>query len=102
MYIIRQTAVFRAWLEAIRDAKGKARILARIRSAEHGNLGDVEAVGAGISEMRVHIGPGYRVYFTRIGGQIILLLCAGDKGSQRRDIEKARILADIWRKEPET
>jgi putative addiction module killer protein len=82
-----------AWLKALRDPIGKARIIARIRSAEAGNLGDCEAVGDGISEMRIHSGPGYRVYFCRKGGFVFLLLCGGSKSSQARDIERARKVA---------
>lgn len=102
MYIVQQTAIFKKWLAALQDAKAKARILARIRSAEHGNLGDTKFIGEGVSEMRVHVGPGYRVYFIRQGQQIILLLCAGDKGSQHLDIVKAKALAQAYRSEAKT
>ncbi|MHB1202701.1 MAG: type II toxin-antitoxin system RelE/ParE family toxin [Acidithiobacillus sp.] len=68
---------------------GRARIVHRIRSAEHGNFGDCEPVGEGVSEMRIHFGPGYRVYFTRCGEVIYLLLWGGDKSSQKRDIKRA-------------
>lgn len=81
---------FDIWLRALRDPRGKARILARLRSAEAGNLGDCAAVGDGVLEMRVHIGPGYRVYFTQRGRSVYLLLCGGDKRSQERDIREAR------------
>lgn len=93
LMFIRHSA-FRDWLGGLKDAKGKARILARLTAAEHGNFGDCESVGGGISEMRIHVGPGYRVYFTRRGAVIYVLLCGGDKSSQRRDIEKAKALAD--------
>lgn len=73
--------------------KAKARVLARIRSAEYGNLGDVQPIGEGISEMRIHYGPGYRVYFMQKGKRLILLLIGGDKSSQTRDIKKAKLLA---------
>ncbi len=86
-------ADFDAWLRRLRDAKGKARILARIKSAEAGNFGDCEAVGDGVSEMRVHFGPGYRVYFVRHEDVVYVLLCGGDKSSQDRDIRHARELA---------
>ena len=85
---------FDKWLTKLKDVRGKARILARIRSAELGNLGDVKSVGKGISEMRIHYGPGYRVYFTRRGKLVILLLVGGDKSSQKRDIKRAMALAD--------
>lgn len=87
-----RTQEFDAWLGQLKDQVGKARILARLRSASLGNLGDCEPVGDGISEMRIHAGPGYRVYFTRRGLKIYLLLCGGDKSSQRKDIKLARAL----------
>ncbi len=90
---------FDAWFRRLKDAKAKARILARIKSAELGNFGDCEPVGEGVSEMRVHFGPGYRVYFTRIGSVVYVLLCGGDKSSQKRDIERAKELAQDVRKE---
>lgn len=87
-----RTQEFDAWLSALRDPIGKARIVERIRSAEHGNFGDCESVRNGISEMRVHCGPGYRVYFSRIGNVTYLLLCAGDKTTQKRDIRRAHAI----------
>ena len=90
--ILRHTG-FDTWLRRLLDIKAKARILARIKSAEHGNFGDCQPVGEGVSEMRVHVGPGYRVYFTRQGSLVYVLLCGGDKSSQDRDIEKAKALA---------
>lgn len=80
---------FDSWLSALKDKLGRARIVHRIRSAEHGNFGDCEPVGEGVSEMRIHFGPGYRVYFTRRGEVIYLLLLGGDKSSQKRDIQRA-------------
>ncbi|OQX00418.1 MAG: addiction module protein [Desulfobacteraceae bacterium IS3] len=93
MYSVIRTKEFDEWLSKLRDAKGKARILARIRSAEHGNLGDTEPVGEGVSEMRIHYGPGYRVYFRKKGNELIILLSGGDKSSQNRDIRKAKAIA---------
>jgi putative addiction module killer protein len=91
-----RTAEFDAWLRALRDPVGKARIVARVRSAEAGNFGDCEPVGGGVSEMRVHVGPGYRVYYCRRGEVVFLLLCGGDKSSQKKDITRARaLLAEI-------
>lgn len=84
-----RTAEFDAWLKALRDPVAKARILTRIRSAEHGNFGDCESVGDGISEMRIHTGPGYRVYYCRRRKIVYLLLCGGDKSSQKKDIKRA-------------
>lgn len=96
MYTVLRSDEFDKWLTKLKDAKGKARIVARIRSAELGNLGDVKSVGEGISEMRIHYGPGYRVYFARRGKLVILLLVGGDKASQKRDIKRAKALADIF------
>ncbi len=76
----------------MRDPIGKARIANRIRSAEQGNFGDCEPVGDGVSEMRIHCGPGYRVYYARKGKVMYLLLCGGDKSTQGRDIKQAKIL----------
>jgi putative addiction module killer protein len=84
---------FAAWLSALADQKAKARVLARLRSAMLGNFGDCEPVGEGVSEMRVHVGPGYRIYFTRIGTTVYVLLIGGDKSSQRRDISRAKKMA---------
>jgi len=80
---------FDAWLARLKDNVGRARIVHRIRSAEHGNFGDCEPVGEGVSEMRIHTGPGYRAYFTRRAGVVYLLLLGGDKSSQQRDIKRA-------------
>jgi putative addiction module killer protein len=93
MYTILRSDEFDKWLTRLKDIKCKARIVARIRSAELGNLGDVRPVGEGISEMRIHSGPGYRLYFTQRGRLLIFLLVGGDKSSQRRDIIKAKALA---------
>jgi len=84
---------FDAWLSALADSKAKARILARLRSATLGNFGDCKPVGEGVSEMRVHVGPGYRVYFTRTGSSVYVLLIGGDKSSQQRDIARAKRMA---------
>jgi putative addiction module killer protein len=96
----RRTIEFDAWLKSLRDPIGKARILARIRSAEAGNLGDVTAVGGGVFEMRIHVGPGYRLYYCRRGDVTYLLVLGGDKSSQQRDIRAAKQL--LTRLEPES
>ena len=88
-----RTAEFDEWLRRLRDVRGKARILARLEAAELGNFGDCEPVGEGVVEMRVHTGPGYRVYFTRQGKLVYVLLLGGDKSTQRRDIKRAIWLA---------
>ena len=84
---------FDAWLSGLADHKAKARILARLRAASFGNFGDCESVGEGVSEMRVHVGPGYRVYFVRTGATVYVLLCGGDKSTQKQDIARAKIMA---------
>lgn len=70
-------------------SKRRVRILGRIASAEHGNFGDCQPLGGGVSEMRIHFGPGYRMYYTRKGETVYFLLIGGDKSSQKRDIQKA-------------
>ena len=84
---------FDAWLSNLADQKAKARILARLRSATFGNFGDCEPVGEGVSEMRIHVGAGYRVYYTRTGSTIYVLLAGGVKASQTKDIAKAKRMA---------
>jgi putative addiction module killer protein len=90
---VRQTDEFRAWLRGLRDGKAAARITARIRRFEQGNPGDTRSVGAGLMEMRIDYGPGYRVYYVRRGSVVVILLCGGDKRTQQRDIERAQNLA---------
>ncbi len=92
MYTINKTNEFSDWLSALRDIRARARIVSRIKSAEHGNFGDCEPVGEGVSEMRIHIGAGYRVYFTKRESVVYLLLCGGDKSTQKRDIVRAKAI----------
>ena len=89
MNSILRTKIFDAWLSKLKDNRGKARIIERIRSAERGNFGDCRTVGQGVSEMRIHYGPGYRVYFTRTDNVVYILLCGGTKRGQQRNIAKA-------------
>jgi len=89
MVEIRQTDVFSKWLRNLRDIRARARVQARIDRLESGNPGDVMPVGSGVSEMRIHYGPGYRVYFVERGSELIILLAGGDKNSQSNDIRKA-------------
>jgi putative addiction module killer protein len=96
VYQLQSTEVFDDWLRALLDRKGRARILARLESVQLGNLGDVKSVGAGVREMRIHFGPGYRIYFAQKGKIVLLLLCGGDKSTQTRDIVKAqRLLKEL-------
>jgi len=94
LYQIQQTDAFGNWLSGLRDMRAKARVLARLDSARLGNLGDVRTVAGGVSEMRVDVGGGYRVYFTRREGVLIILLCGGDKATQAKDIARAKRMAD--------
>ncbi|MFZ2956271.1 MAG: type II toxin-antitoxin system RelE/ParE family toxin [Candidatus Ozemobacteraceae bacterium] len=89
MNIFLRSEEFDAWLSGLKDKLGRARIVHRIRSAEQGNFGDSEPVGEGVSEMRIHVGPGYRVYYTRRAEVVYLLLLGRDKSSQKRDIKRA-------------
>ena len=96
MFSVRLTQEFQDWLDALRDRKGQVRVAARIRLAEAGNLGDWKPVGGEVSEMRVNFGPGYRLYFTRQGSLLIIMLAGGDKSSQHRDIKRAqRIVREL-------
>jgi putative addiction module killer protein len=88
-----QTRLFKVWLQDLKDPRAKAAIVLRLKQVAAGHWGDAKTVGAGVSELRWHIGPGYRVYFTRRGQHIVLLLAGGDKSSQARDIVKAKQLA---------
>jgi len=93
MLEILRTHEFAEWLRSLRDLTGRAKIQARIDRLGIGNPGDVAPVGEGVSELRIDYGPGYRVYYTLRERTVILLLCGGDKGSQARDIAKAKRLA---------
>ena len=97
MLEIIESATFKRWVRGLRDRRAVARINARLRNASLGNFGDTKPVGDGISEMRIHYGPGYRLYFIREDAHVIVLLCGGDKGSQARDIAHAKQVARDWR-----
>lgn len=99
MFVLKQTDTFRKWQRKLRDETAKALIAARLLRLANGIAGDVAPVGDGVSELRVHYGPGYRIYFKRSGAQIIVLLCGGDKQSQQRDIKAAKQLAADWRQD---
>ena len=94
MNTVVRTTVFHKWLSKLNDYRGRARIIERVRSAERGSFGDCVSVGQGVAEMRVHFGPGYRIYFCRTARDIYVLLCGGTKSSQRRDISKAQSMAN--------
>jgi putative addiction module killer protein len=93
MYTVRQTEEFVAWLDGLKDKRAQVRIAARLRQAEAGSLGDWHPIEGEVSEMRVHYGPGYRLYFIRRGRIILVMLNAGDKSTQKRDIRRALNLA---------
>lgn len=91
--VIRKTEVYAKWLDGLRDIRARARVLARVERLAAGNPGDVAAVGDGVSEMRIHYGPGYRVYYKQQGHELVILLAGGDKASQSKDIRTALGLA---------
>jgi putative addiction module killer protein len=90
-----QLPEFAAWFNKLGDPKAKQRINARIAAAQVGNFGDCEPVGDGVSEMRIHYGPGYRVYLKRTGAVVYVLLCGGSKSGQQNDIKRAKKLAKL-------
>lgn len=92
-----RTEDFDQWLTKLKDKAGRLRILKRIDRLVNGNPGDVKSVGNGVSELRLDVGPGYRIYYLRDGDVLILLLCGGDKSTQQNDIDKAHRLAEQWR-----
>jgi len=90
---IAQTETFALWLHALRDVRAKAVIVERIQRLGRGLPGDVKSVHGGVSELRIHYGPGYRIYFTRRGNELVILLCGGTKSAQDSDISKAHSMA---------
>ena len=93
MFEVRKTDAFVRWLDGLRDVRARARILVRIERVVAGNFGDSKQVGQGVSELRIDYGPGYRVYFTKRGQSIVILLVGGDKSGQTTDIKTAIRLA---------
>ncbi|MBV6319991.1 type II toxin-antitoxin system RelE/ParE family toxin [Duganella violaceipulchra] len=90
MFTVRQTQEFQDWLDGLKDKKAQLRIVARLRLAEAGNLGDWKPVGSEVSEMRIAFGPGYRLYFTKRQNVLIVMLAGGDKSTQARDVKRAQ------------
>ncbi|WP_394892778.1 type II toxin-antitoxin system RelE/ParE family toxin [Mesorhizobium sp. AaZ16] len=90
MIEVRQTTTFSVWVNGLRDSEARARIASRIDRLTLGNFGDSKSIGEGVSELRINYGPGYRLYFTKRGSVIVILLCGGDKSSQSRDIARAK------------
>ena len=100
MNTIIKSELFDSWLTALKDTRAKFNILARLRRAEIGNFGDCRPVGDGISEMRIHVGQGYRIYFVQEGDCVYVLIVGGDKSTQQKDISKAKALAKERRLQP--
>ena len=96
MIRLKQTDTFRKWFAKLRDERAVTAIASRIDRLAFGHAGDAEPVGKGVSELRIHYGPGYRVYFQRRGDAIVVLLCGGDKSTQAKDIRTALLLAQEW------
>ncbi len=96
MIEIKQTETYQKWEARLRDKRARTIIAARLMRLAEGLAGDIEPVGEGVSELRIHYGPGYRVYFQRRGNLLVVLLCGGDKSSQVRDIAAAKKLAKEW------
>ena len=94
---VQKSNIFLKWLNKLKDKIGKSLINERISRIEDGNFGDCYPIGDGISELRIHFGPGYRVYFMDTGKEIVILLCGGDKSTQQKDIEKAKKIARIYK-----
>lgn len=93
MIEVRRTERFIRWFDGLRDARAVAKIAVRIKRLAEGLYGDVAPVGDGVSELRIHYGPGYRVYFVQRGDILVVLLCGGDKATQTRDIAAAKAMA---------
>jgi len=92
MLEVLRTTEFIEWLTGLRDIQARVRIAKRIDRIAQGNFGDAKSVGDGVSELRFDFGPGYRIYYVRRGNVVMILLCGGDKDSQARDIERAKIM----------
>ena len=99
MIEFKQTETFRKWRRRLKDERARALIASRLDRLAFGHAGDVEPVGNGISELRIHFGPGYRIYFKKRANTIIILLCGGNKSTQAKDIKTAKRLAEEWSEE---
>lgn len=95
MFSIRPLPEFTTWLDGLKDETVRGVIVARIKRLERGLMGDVQPVGEGVSELRIHVGAGWRLYFAQRGMQLIVLLVGGSKRSQRKDIKRAKVLAAL-------
>jgi len=99
MFEVQETETYSKWFNELRDTQARARIVSRVRRLSLGNLGDVAPVGDGVSELRIHFGPGYRVYVMQRGSTVVILLCGGDKSTQKSDIAMAKALAKELREQ---
>jgi putative addiction module killer protein len=97
MIEVRETPTYEKWRKRLKDVRARALIASRITRLAYGHTGDAKPIGQGLSELRIHYGPGYRIYFQRRGDTVILLLCGGAKSTQEKDIETAKHLAEEWR-----
>ena len=95
MFIVKPLPGFTAWLDGLADVSTRGVVLARIKRLERGLMGDVEPAGKGVSELRIHVGPGWRLYFTQRGAQLVILLHGGSKRTQKADIKRAQSLAAL-------
>ena len=95
MFLIKPLPEFTTWLDDLVDAQVRGVVVARIKRLERGLMGDVEPVGENVSELRIHVGSGWRVYFTQRGRQLIVLLAGGSKRTQKSDIKRAKALAAL-------
>ena len=93
MYLVKETVLFSKWLSKLKDIQGKVSIIRRVDRMKQGNFGDHKSLGENLSELRITVGAGYRVYFTKYDGEIIVLLVGGDKSTQLNDIKKAKGMA---------
>ena len=96
MFDLQQTATFAKWRQRLKDVRVRAIIASRLDRLAYGHIGDAQPVGDGISELRIHYGPGYRVYFQQRGTTLIILLCGGDKSTQAKDIKAAKSILVNW------
>jgi len=98
---IRKTSVYKKWIKGLHDSQARYRIITRIKRLEEGNPDDCNPIGKGLIEMRIHYGPGYRIYYKDTGKEIIILLCGGDKSTQQADIARAKQIAAMPLEEEE-
>ncbi len=96
MFVVKQTPEFERWIRGLKDGMTRIRLARRLDKAQRGNLGDVKSVGEGVSEMREHFGPGWRMYYVQRGDVLIVMLGGGDKSTQHADIKRAIALANTF------